>query len=120
MYVNIFLSILTITAPIINKSYAGPTGMDIFSVAAKANGDSLGKGNAAVCTTVSYANRHLLIKDIATGKSIQVFARSVIPCANGNHISLTPEDATNLGWAKGEVSSTVEVVPAAPGQMFVL
>ena len=36
------------------------------------------------------------------------------------NISLTPEDATNLGWAKGEVSSTVEVVPAALGQMFIL
>lgn len=120
MYVNIFLSVLTIAAPIIDKSYAGPPGMDIFSIAAKANGENLGKGNAAVCTTMPYANRHLLIKDITTGKSIQVFARSVIPCGSSSQISLTPEDAANLGWAKGEVSSTVEVVPAGLGQMFIL
>ena len=120
MYLNIFFAILTIAAPIIDKNYGGLPGMEILSVAAKADGENLGKGNAAVCTTVSYANRHLLIKDIATGRAIQVFARSVIPCASGIHISLTPEDATNLGWPKGEVSSTVELVPAAPGQMFIL
>mgnify|MGYP001616164869 CR=1 FL=1 len=120
MYVNIFLAVLTIAAPIIDKYSGGSPGMDILSVAAKAVGENLGKGNAAVCTSVSYANRHLLIKDITTGRAIQVFARSVIPCASGIHISLTPEDATNLGWPKGEISSIVEVVPAALGQMFIL
>lgn len=120
MYVNIFLAVLTIAAPIIDKYYGGSPGMDIFSVAAKADGENLGKGNAAVCITTPYANRHLLIKDITTGKAIQVFARSVIPCGSGIHISLAPEDAMNLGWAKGELSSIVEVAPAALGQMFIL
>ena len=120
MYVNIFLAVLTLTTPVIDKYYGASPDMDILSVAAKADGRNLGKGNAAVCTTMPYANRHLLIKDIATGRAIQVFARSVIPCANGMHISLTPADATELGWPQGEISSTVEVVPAALGQMFIL
>jgi hypothetical protein len=120
MCVNILLAVLTLAAPIIDQLHGGSSGMDIFSVAAKADGDNLVKGNAAVCTSVSYANRHLLVKDITTGRAIQVFARSVIPCANGMHISLTPEDATSLGWPAGEISSVVEVVPAAVGQMFVL
>lgn len=120
MYVNIFLAVLTLTTPVIEKYFGAAPDLDILSVAAKADGENLGKGNAAVCTSMPYANRHLLIKDIATGRAIQVYARSVIPCASGIHISLTPADATNLGWPKGELSSTVEVVPAALGQMFIL
>ena len=120
MYINIFLALLTLTTPMIEKYFGAPPDLDILSVAAKADGENLGQGNAAVCTSMPYANRHLLVKDIATGRAIQVFARSVIPCASGIHISLTPADAGNLGWPKGELSSTVEVVPAALGQMFIL
>ncbi len=122
MYVNIFLAILTIVAPIVDKYWETETSYKIFNIIAKADAGTLKKGDAAVCITVPYASRHLLIKDIKTGKAIQVFARSVIPCTSDSdrYILLTLEDAANLGWTNGENSSTVEVVPAVPGQMFVL
>lgn len=120
MYVNIFLAVLTMAAPIIEKNYLRSTEPDIYNVAAKADGENLGRGNAAVCISTPYSNRHLLIRDTTTGKAIQVYARSVIPCSSGIQISLTPEDAIRLGWAKGKSSSTVEVVPAALGQIFIV
>lgn len=120
MYVTIFLAILTMVAPLVDKYWEEETSYKIFNVIAKADAGTLKKGDAAVCTTVPYASRHLLIKDIKTGRAIQVFARSVIPCASDRYILLTLEDAANLGWTNGENSSTVEVVPAVLGQMFVL
>src|SRR5512139_573790 len=112
MFINIFLAILTVVAPLSDKYIGGSTGYSVFSASANAHGDNLGKGNAAVCTSVPYANRHLLIKDVKYGKAIQVYAQSVIPCGDNIQISLTPEDASNLGWENGESSSAVEVVSA--------
>lgn len=122
MYINIVLAILTMIPPIVDNYVLSPVNpsLEIFKISATADGENLGKGNAAVCINATYANRHLLIKDIETGKAIQVFARSVIPCSNGMRISLTPEDATHLGWAKAKVSSDVDMIPAMPGQQFVL
>lgn len=127
MYVNIFLAVLTIIAPIVDKRFGGlasddqkdMTNLDVFPVMAKVGGENPGKGNVAVCLNVPYSGKHLLITDSTTGKIIQVWARPMIPCTSGFHISLTPEDATNLGWTKEKNSSTVAVAPAKDGQMFV-
>lgn len=124
MYVNIFLAVLTIVAPIVDKHFVGPpykdmTNLEVFPVMAKVGGENLDKGYAAVCLNVPYSGKHLLITDITTGGIIQVWARPMIPCTSGFHISLTPEDATNLGWTRGKNSSTVVVAPAKDGQMFV-
>ncbi len=115
MHVNIFLAVVTVMGSMI---YVPDT--TAFAIHAKTSDSTLIAGNAAVCTNAAYANRHLLLKDPGTGKLIQVFANSVIPCLDGEHISLNQSDAINLGWSNGVTDSLVEVVTAMPGQKFVI
>jgi len=121
MFINILLAVLTVAAPVVDR-YVGGKQLDrgIYRISAMSNGDSLGKGYVAVCSSVDYVNRYLLVKDSASGRMIQVFAKTVLPCVSEIHISLTPDDASKLGWPAGTTSSEVEVVPAEVGQMFVL
>ena len=121
MYVNIFLAVLTVSASIIAGYKDNPIAdSTVFNIQAKTGGSSLTVGNAAVCINAGYANRHLLLKDTETGKVIQVYAKTVIPCSDGYHIALNQTDALNLGWKKDITISLVEVVTAMPGQKFII
>lgn len=113
MNLNILLAALTLSASIFDKDKT------IFDTTAKTSGESLNKGIATVCDT-NHVNRYLLIKDIETGKAIQVFTKNVIPCKDEDYIFLAIEDVTNLGWTNKKDSSTVQVAMASPGQMFVI
>ena len=118
MYLNIFLAVLTVSGSLIeNEFFADST---VFNIQAKMGSRQLTVGDAAVCINARYANRHLLLKDAETGKVIQVYAKTVIPCSDGDHITLNQSDALNLGWEKGITDSLVEVVPAMPGQKFII
>ena len=123
MHLNIFLAVLTIAAPIAHAHFVrlppDDRKEDVFKVMAKVSKEIVKKGEAAVCFNTSYADRHLLITDTKADKMIQVWARAKIPCTGDIHISLTPEDATKLGWAREKDSFTVAVAPAKGGQMFV-
>jgi hypothetical protein len=93
----------------------------VFNVLADTGGRKLTVGDAAVCINTRYTNRHLLLKDTNTGRVIQVYAKTVIPCNNGDdRITLNQSDALNLGWKKGITDSLVEVVLAMPGQKFII
>lgn len=121
MHVNIFLAVLTVSASIIGDHENGCiVDSTVFNIQAKTGSSSLPVGNAEVCINAGYANRHLLLKDAETGKVIQVYAKTVVPCSDGYHISLNQTDALNLGWRKDITASLVEVVTAMPGQKFIM
>ena len=118
MYLNIFLAVLTVSGSYIeDKFFSNST---VFNIKAKTGGKQLSAGEAAVCSNARYADRHLLLKDSSTDYVIQVEAKSVIPCTNGDHIVLNQSDAVNLGWKEGITASLVEVVPAMRGQKFII
>ena len=119
MYLNIFLAILTVSGSIIEDEFI--TDSTVFNIQANTGNRTLTVGDAAVCNNADYTNRYLLLKDTNTGKVIQVYAKTVIPCSNGdNHITLNQSDASNLGWKNGITDSLVEVVLAMPGQKFII
>ena len=121
MYLNIFLAILTVSGSIIEEEFFPHSKSTVFNVQADTGGKKLTVGDAAVCINTRYTNRHLLLKDTTTGKVIQVYAKTVIPCNNGDdRITLNQSDASNLGWKKGITDSLVEVVLAMPGQKFII
>ena len=118
MYLNIFLALLTLGGSIIEDEYFSES--TVFNIQAKTGGRMLLVGNAAVCVNAGYTNRHLLLTDSKTGNMIQVYAKSVIPCSDGDQIRLNQSDAINLGWEKGITDSLVDVVTAMPGTKFIL
>jgi hypothetical protein len=117
MYLNLVFAVLTIAAPLAEGKFA-PKSAE-FTVPAMA-GANLVKGSAAVCSGTDYANRYLLVRDVETGKLIQVFARSVIPCDKNPQIAINVQDAENLGWQTGMGQKDVRVVVALPGYMFTI
>ncbi len=118
MLVNVFLSIMTISAPLIDQKFFVKD--KIINAEATLGSISMEKGSAAVCYNVSYVNRYLLIKDIKTGRLIQVFASKPIPCEKKEHIGLSDEDASMLGWDSTASASDVEVVVAPAGCKFTI
>jgi hypothetical protein len=117
MYLNLVFAMLTVAAPLIEGKFA-PKSKE-FTVSA-VSGEALVKGSAAVCSGTDYANRYLLLRDSETGKLIQVFARSVIPCDQNPVIAINAEDAVNLGWSGASKQKDVRVVVALPGYMFTI
>lgn len=117
MYLNLVFAVLTVAAPLVEGEFSAKS--DEFTVPAMA-GESLAKGSAAVCSGTDYANRYLLVRDVETGKLIQVFARSVIPCDENPQIAINLQDAENLGWQTGIARKDVRVVVALPGYMFTI
>jgi len=121
MYLNIFLAILTMSGSIIEEEFFAGSDSTVFNVKADTGIRKLTAGDAAVCINADYTNRYLLLKDTKTGKVIQVYAKTVIPCTNGDdRITLNQSDALNLGWKNGITDSLVEVVLAMPGQKFII
>ncbi len=118
MYLNIFLAILTVSGSLIEDEFFADS--TVFNIQANTGGKKLTVGDAAVCINARYTNRHLLLKDTKTGKMIQVYAKTVMPCSKVDHITLNQSDALNLGWKKGITDSLVEVVLAMPGQKFII
>lgn len=118
MLVNVFLSIMTISAPLIDQKFFVKD--KIINAEATLGSISMEKGSAAVCYNVSYVNRYLLIKDIKTGRLIRVFASKPIPCEKKEHIGLSDEDASMLGWDSTASASDVEVVVAPAGCKFTI
>lgn len=127
MLVNVFLAIMTLASPIIDGMSSGagaeevaPLVGGVFDTLVKSGIAQLKKGNAAVCHSVDYVNRYLLLKNKENNKMIQVFASTIIPCAQGQHIVLHAEDIAKLGGIVSETSSNVEVVVALPGYKFAI
>lgn len=118
MIINVLLSILTLAAPVIDHKFFSKE--KIINIKATAGAIALERGSAAVCYNAEYANRYLLIKDINTGKLIQVFGFKPIPCNAGEEIGLNEEDVNMLGWNSGVNSSSVEVVIAPAGCKFTI
>ncbi|NOZ53031.1 MAG: hypothetical protein GXP08_07790 [Gammaproteobacteria bacterium] len=116
LYVNVFLAVLTVATPIVDYKYFSPN--NVINIEAVTDVSELGKGVAAVCHNVKYANRFLLVKDNSTGKLVQVFAGNLVPCSGEPHIVLNREDAINLGWNEPNTKGVVEVVSALPGYKF--
>lgn len=117
MYINVAFAMLTLASPIIDYTFF--TKSKIFDIDAKIGITDLEQEKAAVCYNADYSNRYLLIKDIKTGRLIQVFAASLIPCGTTKLIGLSNKDAHQLGWTT-ENSGMVEVVTAPPGYKFVI
>jgi hypothetical protein len=117
MYLNLVFALLTVVAPLVEGAFAAQS--DEFTVPATA-GDTLAQGSAAVCSGTDYANRYLLVRDEETGRLIQVFARTVIPCDEQPQIAINARDAENLGWQAGIARKDVRVVVALPGYMFTI
>jgi hypothetical protein len=60
----------------------------------------------------------ILIKNKVSNNIIQVFAATIIPCAQGELIVLHNEDIIQLGGDPASESNKVEVVVALPGYKF--
>jgi len=118
IYVNVFLAVLTVASPVIEHTYFPNN--QVINLEAITNVSGLEKGIAAVCHDVKYANRYLLIKDNTTGKLVQVFSGSLVPCSGEQHIVLNSEDAVNLGWSSSSTTGIVEVLTAMPGYKFTI
>ena len=116
--INVVLALLTIASPIIDNTYFSNS--EVLNLDAETSNTDLDQGTAAVCHDVNYANRYLLVKDNTTGKLIQVFAGSLVPCTEEPHIIINAEDAVNLGWSETVSKSEVEVVAALPGYKFII
>ncbi len=128
MYINVFLAVLTLASPIIDNKLAAKTDFasmetpHSYNLEAKIGSTILETGTVAVCHDADYVNRYLLIQDIKTGRLIQVFSKSMMPCSEQQTeiIALNEADARKLGWSTGVVSADVEVVVALPGYMFTI
>jgi hypothetical protein len=120
MYVNIFLAILTISAPFIEANYLNSKEMQIFNVEAMVSKTPLASGKAAVCLNAEYSGRYLLIVDRTTLKMVQVEAMGILPCTSGDMIALSEEDVKKLGWTDFSKGAPVDVAAAEQGQMYIL
>ena len=125
MLINVVLAIMTLASPIIDGIDTDaeddtPLVGGVFDVVVKSGISQLKKGNAAVCHSVDYANRYLLVKNKENSHIIQVFASTIIPCSQEEHILLHAEDLAKLGAVASNESSKVEVVVALPGYKFTI
>jgi hypothetical protein len=118
IYVNVAFVTLTAITPMaesnmINKSRE-------FTIKATTL-SSLKQGFASVCSGVNYAERYLLIRNPKNlGNLIQVQAKTVAPCGGEKIISISPEDALQLGLNTPVASDNVTVAAAMSGTMFVM
>ena len=116
MYIKVLLALLTLASPIIDHRFFSPE--SFVNVEAVKDSSILTPGTAAVCHNVEYASRFLLVKDNSTGKIVQVFSGTLIPCSGEQQIILNSEDTIDLGWDKENSKGLVEVVSALPGYKF--
>jgi hypothetical protein len=117
IYINAAFVALTVVTPIAESNMSNTS--QEFTVKATMQ-TRIEKGFAAVCRGANYAERYLLIKNTKnSGRLIQVKAKSVIPCAGESIISISPEDARQLGLDH-ITSDDVAVAAAMPGTMFVM
>jgi hypothetical protein len=122
MCINVALAVLTLASPIIDgvikdgiKEGIAEEGFKIQASMAVAK---LEQGNAQVCLDAGYKNMFLLVGDSTTGKVVQVFAGSPMPCNDEKQIRLTEKDLNQLGWSGGTTSRVVDVFVAKPGYKF--
>jgi len=113
----LWFALLTVAAPLVDKFF--DQGNESMRVEAVASPSLVQGGIASVCNGAKYANHYLLLKDNASGKLIQVYAGSVVPCDNVQKIELNAEDARHLGWVVGSPATVVDVVIAPAGTQFV-
>jgi hypothetical protein len=122
IYTSFALAILTLASPIIDSVFFERT--KVFTVDALSSSTvsaSVAGEAVAVCHNANYANRYLLLKDVASKKMIQVFASSIVPCGVGEaHVFLSKEAETLLGWTSDRTSSPVEIATAPPGFKFIM
>ena len=118
MYVNIFLAILTASAPVLETA---PTpDKSVYNVQARLSGTRLEPNKAAVCENAQYSGRYVLITDPEKTRMVQVYAMGILPCQDQEVIALDTETTARLGWPQHQSSRLVEVTAAAKGQMYIL
>ena len=120
MHVNIFLAILTVSAPIAESFYDEKNSGNTFSAEARKSDTRLDIGKAAVCANAKYGGRYVLLTDETNTKMVQVYAMGILPCEN-DLIALNKSEAEILGLTTSPVSPTlVGVAAAAEGQMYTI
>lgn len=120
MCINVALAVLTLASPIIDHFGNDIDTDEGFKIKANMAVASLEQGNAQVCLDAGYKNKYLLVGDSSTGKVVQVFAGSPIPCPDTKQILLNEKDLNQLGWSGGAMSRMVDVSVAKPGYKFAM
>jgi len=122
VYVNVFLAILTIAAPILERYYpenaqvsGALSSMEIKAVKIA----SIEGGEASVCTKSEFKNNYMLLRNPQSMDIIQVRAKPALPCQeNENTMGISASDAKNLGWQDNEKEANLIVDVAAEGYKF--
>ena len=123
MYLNIVFALLTVAAPIIDKTLLkGPSSPFEF-VKFKVQGESsnLQTGKASVCTHSKYQNRYILLgyKHNNQMKTVEVFATPNLPCDTDDQLVLSSGDVTALGINSDNLSTlTLSGSAASQGLKF--
>jgi hypothetical protein len=124
MYINIFLALLTASAPLVTLSFSPETSASsetsIYYAIVRPATTNLDSGKAAVCVNAEYSGRYILITDSTNQNMIQVYALGILPCQEGNEIALNIDDASKLHVREPDSTATVNVAAAEEGQMFIL
>jgi len=118
MCINVALAVLTLASPLIDRFKKEDIADEGFKIQANMAVASLEQGNAQVCLDAGYKNMFLLVGDSSTGKVVQVFAGSPMPCADEKQIRLNAKDLNQLGWNSGTTGRMVNVFVAKPGYKF--
>lgn len=119
MYLNIVFALMTVAAPIIDKTmfkeHSSPFEFVKFQVQGESS--SLQMGKASVCTHSKYQNRYILLgyQHNNQMKTVEVFATPNLPCDTDDKLVLSSGDVSALG-IDSQILSTLTLSGSAASQ----